>query len=188
MKVLCSHDMFTTVWVCKEKRIKVYAGVDVWLDKVIADKYSSTFTALDPQPKLAIFEDEVSEDEKSEVDTEPEPITISEARELPVPEAEEIAITISEARQLPVTDDELDEIETYARLENKEMDHAQALLQNAKLQKSQDEVTADLIEAIDGFESRKELDVYAEKLGVKLDGRKSLKNMKQTLKEKWKLV
>jgi hypothetical protein len=169
--------MFKTVWVCQEKRIQLYAGVDIWLDKALADKYSSTFTQLDPQPES----------------TQNEPITI----------------TISEARQLPVPVEDLNELQFKAELENKEIIHGQALVKNMEIDHGEailenkesetDEVKADakayteankanLIKTIDGFSVKKELDVYAKKLGVKLDGRKTIKKMSLKLKKELNLI
>jgi len=50
-----------------------------------------------------------------------------------------------------------------------------------------DDVAEDLIKAIDGFKNKKALDEYAAGLGVELDRRRTLKDMKADLKETWNL-
>ena len=50
-----------------------------------------------------------------------------------------------------------------------------------------DAVKIELLEAIEGFKNKKKLDDYAKGLGVELDRRKTLKDMKSDLKIAWEL-
>jgi hypothetical protein len=172
--------MTNTTFICADGRFPVLKGLPVWLEKEVADKYPATFKIIREAIDLDLSG--IAEEDAALV---PEDVVPTEEPEVVALVEEEEVVALVEEEIDPGVKAMNDDIVNAVIDEAKELNEAEGVI--AEDPEPNADVQADLIKLIDDIKGKKDLDVFAEERGVKLDRRKSLKSMQETLKETWKL-
>lgn len=176
--VLCLHNMNTTKFTAKihnggKVTVQLTRGTPILIDERIAVQYPSTFTIINTV--------EAQEADSEEIVAEPE--TATDETEIVEPEGKTLVEVFEDLDGDGLFPDAFAVNLTDA--EEKCDDNPESLDEVSEL--ITEDVAEDLSNAIDGFKSKVKLDEYAAGLGVKLDRRKTLKDMKAELKKAWSL-
>ena len=185
-KVLCSHSMNTTNFVCKDPDgtggrfyVPVVAGRNLLVDARIVEAFPSTFIPVEAAP---VAEDEEIKDNPDDASDESLDEVVSDlVADVDVKEDAE-----NEGEPfVPVGVENIEDISDVEAANAKETaDEVDAEILAAVIEEANnEEAPMSLNDTIDSFTSKKKLDDYGAELGVKLDGRKKLADMKLALKE-----
>lgn len=195
-KVLCSHQMNTTKFVCKNPDegdgsrfyVPVIVGQPVMVDERIVEANPTTFTII-PQESASDADDV---DVKDDDDTGADDIESLDGAALNEDVTDDADPVKNDAEnedekfvEPDITEDlvpgpEADVIEDN---ESTGPEDVADIIENINDDEAKAHAEAELLTTIEGFKSRKKLDAWAAGLGIKLDGRKSLSTMKAKAKE-----
>ncbi|RKX20219.1 MAG: hypothetical protein DRP51_06065 [Candidatus Zixiibacteriota bacterium] len=189
--VLCKHNLNTTKFLAKihdEGKVIIHLkkSVPVEIDERIAAQYPSTFEIIEVKRPRLISTVPAPEADVEEIKAEDE--TATDEPEIVEPE-ESFAVNLVDESE---TTDGKTLVDVFSELDEEGMFPDEEIELSGETDEEPDkvnenEVKAELLAAINGFKNKKALDEYAAGLGVELDRRKTLKDMKADLKEAWSL-
>jgi hypothetical protein len=198
-KVLCSHTMNTTNFICKDPDLStggrfyvpVIAGVNLWVDERIVKVFPSTFTPVEAAPVAQVEAIEVKPDDASDEASAVDPEQLEQAFDKygaqrifdPLGSTLDDADENIEDANAKETADEVDAEILTAVIAEAEKEEVEILDVEAEAKVSFAKSVKKLDDTIDAFTNKKALDDFGAELGVKLDRRTKLADMKLALKE-----